>query len=62
MQLNIREQRWFCDIDLSTFNIDVKQLEAIVSQDSNIKAIMPVNLFGLCANMPEIMRLSKNII
>ncbi len=49
----------FCDIDLQTFNIDETLLEAIIQNDSSIKAIMPVNLFGLCANMPYIMELAK---
>lgn len=49
----------FCDIDLKTFNIDESKLEELIKSDSTIKAIMPVNLFGLCANMPYIMELAK---
>ena len=54
----------FCDIDLRTFNIDETKLEEIlsesVSDECNGKiAIMPVNLFGLCANLPEIIKLAK---
>lgn len=49
----------FCDIDLKTFNIDETKLEEIIKKDTSIKAIMPVNLFGLCANMPYIMELAK---
>lgn len=49
----------FCDIDLKTFNIDETKLEEIIKKDSSIKAIMPVNLFGLCVNMPYIMELAK---
>lgn len=49
----------FCDIDLRTFNIDVKELEDKVSTDSSIKAVMPVHLFGLCANMPEVMKIAE---
>lgn len=49
----------FCDIDLKTFNIDVSLLEELIKNDSAIKAIMPVNLFGLCANMPSIMELAN---
>lgn len=49
----------FCDIDLKTFNIDETKLEEIIKKDNSIKAIMPVNLFGLCANMPYIMELAK---
>jgi len=49
----------FCDINLKTFNIDETKLEDTIKNDYSIKAIMPVNLFGLCANMPAIMELSK---
>lgn len=49
----------FCDINLRTFNIDETKLEEFIKTDSSIKAIMPVNLFGLCANMPYIMELAK---
>lgn len=48
----------FCDIDLSTFNIDADELEKICQQQ-NIKAVMPVNLFGLCADLPRIMALAE---
>jgi len=49
----------FCDIDLKTFNIDTTKLEALVKSDPTIKAIMPVHLFGLCANMSEVMGVAK---
>jgi dTDP-4-amino-4,6-dideoxygalactose transaminase len=51
----------FCDIDLNTFNIDVNQLAQILKEDKKkkIKAVMPVNLFGLCANLPAICGLAK---
>ncbi|MDF1678693.1 MAG: DegT/DnrJ/EryC1/StrS family aminotransferase [Legionellaceae bacterium] len=49
----------FCDIDLKTFNIDIQHLKALLENDSSIKAIMPVNLFGLCANLPEIQKLAR---
>jgi dTDP-4-amino-4,6-dideoxygalactose transaminase len=44
----------FCDIDLRTFNIDVRQLDELLRNDPAIRAVMPVNLFGLCADLPEI--------
>jgi dTDP-4-amino-4,6-dideoxygalactose transaminase len=49
----------FCDIDLKTFNMDETKLEAIIKDDPSIKAIMPVHLFGLCSDMPYIMKLAK---
>lgn len=51
----------FCDIDLQTFNIDVNHVEKLLANDKDrrIKVIMPVHLFGLCADMPKIMELAK---
>ena len=47
----------FCDIDLSNFNIDVKQIEKLVTKRT--KAIIPVHLFGLPANMGKVMEIAK---
>ena len=41
----------FCDIDLKTFNIDVEKIESHIT--SKTKAIIPVHLFGLPANMKK---------
>jgi len=49
----------FCDINLKTFNIDEDQLEEIVKEDKNIRAMMPVNLFGLCVTLPRIVEIAK---
>lgn len=51
----------FCDIDLKTFNIDLDNLAEILKRDKQrrIKAVMPVNLFGLCADLPRICALAK---
>jgi perosamine synthetase len=50
-----------CDIDLKTFNIDIKKAEAILENDKSrqIKAIVPVHLFGLCTDMKSIMALAQ---
>lgn len=42
----------FVDIDAATFNIDVSQIEAAITPKT--KAIMPVSLYGLPANLPAI--------
>lgn len=42
----------FCDIDLDTFNIDSKKIEPLITPRT--KAILPVHLFGLSADMPSI--------
>jgi perosamine synthetase len=49
----------FCDIDLTTFNIDTKKLALLLESDQSIKAVMPVNLFGLCADLETINQLAK---
>lgn len=49
----------FCDIDLKTFNIDVNHFAQLVKNDPAIKAVMPVHLFGLCAEMDKIMQIAK---
>ncbi|MGB4116689.1 MAG: DegT/DnrJ/EryC1/StrS family aminotransferase [Polaromonas sp.] len=43
----------FCDIDLATFNLDVSQLEKLVTPKT--KAILPVHLFGLAADMSAVL-------
>ncbi len=50
----------FCDIDLRTFCMDSLELEKILERDSvrNIKAVMPVNQFGLCADLQRIRELA----
>jgi dTDP-4-amino-4,6-dideoxygalactose transaminase len=47
----------FCDIDLATFNLDVTQIPAHV-RDRTV-GIVPVHLFGLCADMGPIMDLAS---
>lgn len=47
----------FCDIDLETFNLDVRQLAVLVT--SKTKAIIPVHLFGMAADMGPINALAK---
>jgi dTDP-4-amino-4,6-dideoxygalactose transaminase len=47
----------FVDIDEKTYNIDVKQIEAKITDKT--KAIIPVHIFGQPANMDEIMALAE---
>jgi perosamine synthetase len=47
----------FCDIDLKTFNIDVSKIEDKIT--SKTKAIIPVHLFGLSADMDPILDIAQ---
>lgn len=47
----------FCDIDPMTFNIDVNQLEAKITPRT--RAILPVHLFGLPANMDQVIQIAE---
>ena len=49
----------FVDVEPATFNIDVTQIEAALKQHPKIKAIMPVHLFGGCADMDPICEIAK---
>lgn len=53
----------FVDIDPETYNIDPSHMEDILSDDPDvtekIKAILPVHLYGQCADMTRIMSLAK---
>ena len=46
----------FCDIEIGTYNIDTALIEEKVTEKT--KAIYPVHLFGLAANMPGIMEIA----
>lgn len=45
------------DVDYDTFTIDTDQLKAAITDKT--KAIIPVHLFGQCANMEEVMKIAK---
>jgi perosamine synthetase len=47
----------FCDIDLNTFNIDVEELKSKISPKT--RAILPVHLFGLAADMDAINQIAR---
>jgi perosamine synthetase len=47
----------FCDIDLRTFNLDVEQLESLVTPRT--RAIVAVHLFGLSADMDPIREIAE---
>lgn len=45
------------DVDPETFDIDVEQIKKVITPKT--KAIVPVHLFGQCANMDAIMEIAK---
>lgn len=47
----------FIDVDYETFNIDIKQIESLIT--AKTKAIVPVHLYGQCADMESIMHITK---
>ena len=47
----------FCDIDSTTFNIDTEKIEELINNKT--VGIIPVHLFGLPANMDEIVRIAN---
>lgn len=49
----------FIDIDINTFNIDLNQIVKKITPKT--KAIIPVHLFGLCANVEEIKRIAPQL-
>jgi dTDP-4-amino-4,6-dideoxygalactose transaminase len=48
----------FVDIDPNTYNIDPSKIEEKIT--SKTKAIIPVHLFGQCADMKPILEIAKN--
>ena len=55
----------FVDIDIHTYNIDPEKLEKKIStlnaeERSRLKAIVPVHIFGQCADMEDIIAIAKS--
>ena len=51
----------FADIDPDSYNISLSSIEEILKQNkkNNIKAIIPVHLYGQCADMYGILKISR---
>lgn len=49
----------FCDIDIDTFNISITELKKKITKKT--KAIIPVHLFGLCADVEAIKSIAQGI-
>ena len=54
----------FVDIESDTFNLDVTQISRILDEQRDIKAIIPVHLFGACADMDPLcaMAAERNVV
>ena len=50
----------FVDIDPATYNIDPRQLEETLRRTPRAKAVMPVHLYGGCADMDPIMDMARS--
>jgi len=50
----------FVDVEPETFNIDIAQAAAAIERNANIKAILPVHLFGGCADMDALNRIAAS--
>ena len=48
----------FADIDPATYNICPASVEAVLKKTKNVKAIIPVHLFGCCADMAALRAIS----
>src|SRR5205823_581457 len=49
----------FADIEEGTFNLNVKRMEEALAAHPKIRAIIPVHLFGGCADMDSILEMAK---
>ena len=48
----------FVDVQAETFNIDANQVERVLDAHPKVRAIIPVHLFGGCADMDHIMQIA----
>jgi dTDP-4-amino-4,6-dideoxygalactose transaminase len=59
--LSIGAKPVFVDVEPDTFNLDAAKLEAALAAHPNVKAILPVHLYGACADMDAIFAASGSI-
>jgi len=50
----------FVDIEPGTFNMDAGQLAAVLARRPKVRAILPVHLYGGCADMDAIVELARS--
>ena len=49
----------FVDVEPDTFNMDVSQVRAVLDRHPRVKVIMPVHLFGACADMDPLLEIAR---
>ena len=59
--LSIGAKPVFVDVEPDTFNLDAAKLEAALAAHPNVKAILPVHLYGACADMDAIFAAAGSI-
>lgn len=59
--LSVGAKPVFVDVEPDTFNLDVTKLEAALAAHPNVKAILPVHLYGACADMDAILDAAGSI-
>jgi dTDP-4-amino-4,6-dideoxygalactose transaminase len=50
----------FADIEEGTFNLDIEQLRRVIASHDRVRAIIPVHLFGACADMDPILEMAAS--
>ncbi|NHN59144.1 MULTISPECIES: DegT/DnrJ/EryC1/StrS aminotransferase family protein [Halorussus] len=50
----------FADVDPDTFNLDPDAVEAVVREDDDVAAVMPVHLYGLAADMDRLLDIADD--
>jgi dTDP-4-amino-4,6-dideoxygalactose transaminase len=59
--LSVGAKPVFVDVEADTFNLDVTKLEGALAAHPNIKAILPVHLYGACVDMDAILAAAGSI-
>jgi dTDP-4-amino-4,6-dideoxygalactose transaminase len=59
--LSIGAKPVFVDVEPNTFNLDASKLESALAAHPNVKAILPVHLYGACADMDAILDVAGDI-
>jgi dTDP-4-amino-4,6-dideoxygalactose transaminase len=49
----------FVDIEPDTFNMDMRQVEDVLVRHPRVKAVIPVHLFGACADIDPLLELTR---